>query len=111
MVVVACGPVVVVVAAGTVVVVLPGAQGFGEQVPGPALIPFRAAQSMSPRRTQSVKAPVGDDCSQHCICGRVVVVVAVGTVVVVDGGGWQSHPMLGQPGGTGFSVQVLPAGH
>ena len=44
------------------------------------------------------------------LCGMKVSVEA-GTVVVVDGGGWQSHPILGQPGGTGLCVQVLPAGH
>ena len=63
---------------------------------------------------QVSKAPVGDDgeCTQQRIGACVVVVVvAAGTVVVGDGGGWQSHPMLGQPGGTGFGVQVLPAGH
>ena len=63
-VVVVAGAVVVVVAAGPVVVGLP-VQGFGEQLPGPKLIPCCAAQSVSLRRTQSVKAPIGDDGSQH----------------------------------------------
>jgi len=90
-VVVAAGPVVVVVAAGAVVVVAVGAvvvvllggQGFGEQVPAPALIPFWVPHSVSLRSKQSTKAPIGDDCSQHWIGACVVVVVAPGPVVVV----------------------------
>jgi hypothetical protein len=85
-VVVAAGAVVVVVAAGAVVVVLLGGQGFGEQVPAPTLIPFLPAQAVSLSRTQSVKAPIGDDCSQHWIGACVVVVVAAGPVVVVAPG-------------------------
>ena len=100
------------VGAAPVVVVVVGTQGFvGEQLPEPALSPLWALHCVAVTSVQWSNAPIGDDRTQHWICGCVVVVVEADTVVVVDGGGWQSHPMLGQPAGTGVCVQVLPAGH
>jgi hypothetical protein len=75
--------VLVVVASVVLVVVLLGGQGFGEQVPAPTLIPLWPAHSVVLRRTQVSNAPIGDDCTQHWIIARVVVVVVGGAWVVV----------------------------
>ncbi len=41
-------------------------QGFGEQVPVPSSIPLAAAHWAALSTTQ-LKAPIGDDCTQHWI--------------------------------------------
>src|SRR4029077_11070049 len=40
-------------------------QGLGEQVPTPLLTPPADAHAAPVRRLQVLKAPIGDDCTQH----------------------------------------------
>jgi len=63
-----------------VVVVVVG-HGFGEQLPGPAIVPPRAAHPAAVLTTQ-VKAPIGDDCTQHWMFAWVVEVVELVDVEV-----------------------------
>jgi hypothetical protein len=65
-------------------VVVDGGQGFGEQVPAPTFIPPSAVHCAALSTKQASKAPPGDDCLQHWICGCVVEVVLLVVDVVVE---------------------------
>ena len=85
-VVVVAGVLVVVVGGAVVVdVVPPGGHGFGEHVPGPTSMPVHVPAGFV---THVSNAPPADDCTQHCVRPRVVVVVDPGVVVVVVTGAW-----------------------